>query len=111
MTDFFNHGVLLGAIKTSFITLVPKKANPLWVEDYRPISLFHGLYKNVAKLLANRLKGVLEIMWLVRLKPLSFRISKSLTVSSWPVQLLILVVNLILGILCLKWTLKKPLIQ
>ncbi|XP_071713233.1 uncharacterized protein [Rutidosis leptorrhynchoides] len=40
----------------SFITLIPKKVDPLWLNDFRPISLIGSYYKIVAKLLANRLK-------------------------------------------------------
>ena len=42
----------------SFIALVPKKQNPLGVEDYRPISLVGCMYKIISKILANRLKSV-----------------------------------------------------
>ncbi|GJX44795.1 RNA-directed DNA polymerase, eukaryota, reverse transcriptase zinc-binding domain protein [Tanacetum coccineum] len=45
---------------SSFITLVPKNANPLVVNDYRPISLIDAQYKIIAKVLANRLSCVLD---------------------------------------------------
>ncbi|XP_071694333.1 uncharacterized protein [Rutidosis leptorrhynchoides] len=41
---------------TSFITLVPKKADPLCLNDYHLISLIGSYYKVIAKLLSNRLK-------------------------------------------------------
>ncbi|KAL4360722.1 hypothetical protein GQ457_04G018500 [Hibiscus cannabinus] len=39
----------------SFITLIPKVDGPEGIEEYRPISLVGGVYKILAKLLANRL--------------------------------------------------------
>ncbi|XP_028098838.1 uncharacterized protein LOC114298468 [Camellia sinensis] len=50
---------LLKGINSSFITLIPKKDNPIGLSDYRPISLVESIYKIIAKLLANRLKVVL----------------------------------------------------
>jgi len=43
----------------SFIALVPKKQNPLGVDDYRPISLVGCIYKIISKILTNRPKSVL----------------------------------------------------
>ncbi|XP_071740800.1 uncharacterized protein [Rutidosis leptorrhynchoides] len=43
----------------SFITFVPKKLEPIGLNDYRPISLIGCYYKIVAKLLSNRLKRVI----------------------------------------------------
>ncbi|KAF2305663.1 hypothetical protein GH714_007338 [Hevea brasiliensis] len=40
--------------------LVPKLSGALRVQDYRPISLIHGVYKIVAKVLALKLKLVLQ---------------------------------------------------
>ena len=60
VSNFFLTGKLPSSIKSSFICLIPKKCPATSVDDYRPISLIHGLYKIIAKLLANRLKGVLE---------------------------------------------------
>ncbi|KAE8689350.1 Pescadillo-like protein [Hibiscus syriacus] len=39
----------------SFLSLIPKKANPEGLEDFRPISLVGGFYKILSKVLARRL--------------------------------------------------------
>ena len=41
------------------LSLIPKKTASLEVKDFRPISLVGGMYKILAKLLANRLRVVL----------------------------------------------------
>ncbi|XP_071718293.1 uncharacterized protein [Rutidosis leptorrhynchoides] len=43
---------------SSFITLVPKIANPVSLNEYRPISLIGSFYKIIAKILFNRIKKV-----------------------------------------------------
>jgi hypothetical protein len=42
-------------INNSFIALIPKKDNPLLVNDFRPISLLNYSLKLLTKLVANRL--------------------------------------------------------
>nr|GFB04177.1 RNA-directed DNA polymerase, eukaryota [Tanacetum cinerariifolium] len=51
-------GVTLGC-NASFIALIPKIPDAKLVKDFRPISLIGSLYKIIAKILANRLVGVL----------------------------------------------------
>ena len=46
-------------MNATFISLIPKKSNAAEVRDFRPISLIGGVYKIIAKVLANRLKMVL----------------------------------------------------
>ena len=60
VNEFFHSGKIFTTFKTSFITLVPKKVNPMRLKDFCPISLIHGIYKIIIKLLANRSKGVLD---------------------------------------------------
>lgn len=46
-------------ISTSFVTLVQKKVNPQYLNEYHPISLIRSFYKILVKLLASRLKRAL----------------------------------------------------
>ncbi|GJY54252.1 ribonuclease H-like domain-containing protein [Tanacetum coccineum] len=45
---------------SSFIALVPKKCDPIHINDFRPISLIGCQYKVIAKVLANRLLKVVH---------------------------------------------------
>jgi len=49
-----------GGIKSTFLALIPKETNPRSFDRYRPISLCNSSYKIVAKLLANRIKPLLQ---------------------------------------------------
>jgi hypothetical protein len=57
VTEFHCNGKLMKGINNTFITLIPKKDSLQRLNDYRPISLIGSLYKVLAKVLANRLKG------------------------------------------------------
>ncbi|RVW87760.1 Transposon TX1 uncharacterized 149 kDa protein [Vitis vinifera] len=56
--DFFERGKFVRSLNSTFLVLVPKKGGAEDLRDYRPISLVGGLYKILAKVLANRLKKV-----------------------------------------------------
>ncbi|GJW58178.1 RNA-directed DNA polymerase, eukaryota, reverse transcriptase zinc-binding domain protein [Tanacetum coccineum] len=57
--NFFTYGVIPKGCNSSFIALIPKILDANMVKDFRPISLIGSLYKIIAKILANRLVGVL----------------------------------------------------
>ena len=58
--EFYNKGRFVKSMNATFLGLVPKKEGAEDLKDYRPISLVGGLYKWLAKVLANRLKGCLS---------------------------------------------------
>ena len=58
--DFHYQGELEKSLNASFIALIPKKANASNIRDFRPISLMGSMYKLVSKVLAVRLKSVLD---------------------------------------------------
>ena len=49
-----------GCTNSTFLALIPKEANPSSFDRIRPISLCNASYKIPSKLLANRLKPLLE---------------------------------------------------
>ena len=55
-----NSGSLLKSVNHTFITLIPKVKNPERVTEFRPISLCNVIYKIVSKVIANRLKPILN---------------------------------------------------
>lgn len=57
---FHRNNKLLKGIKSTFITLIPKKDNHQSLSDFCPISLVGDLYKLSVKLLANRLCSVID---------------------------------------------------
>ncbi|RVW78847.1 Transposon TX1 uncharacterized 149 kDa protein [Vitis vinifera] len=58
--DFFERGKFVRSLNSTFLVLVPKKGGADDLRDYKPISLVGGLYKILAKVLANRLKKVVS---------------------------------------------------
>jgi hypothetical protein len=58
--DFFMHNILLREQNHTFIALIPKKLVASSVHQFRPLSLCNIIYKIISKLLANRLKPLLD---------------------------------------------------
>jgi hypothetical protein len=63
------------SLTASFISLIPKVPGAVELKDFRPISLVRGIYKIIAKVLANRLKIVLDKLSPSRKVP-SLRVGK-----------------------------------
>ncbi|KAK3205564.1 hypothetical protein Dsin_019610 [Dipteronia sinensis] len=57
---FYNDGSVIKDFNCTFIALIPKVKASASLQDYRPISLVGSLYKVLAKVLANRLKNVMD---------------------------------------------------
>ena len=49
-----------GSSNSTVLALIPKEVNPSSFERFRPISLYNASYKILSKLLANRIKPMLE---------------------------------------------------
>ncbi|GJX64794.1 RNA-directed DNA polymerase, eukaryota [Tanacetum coccineum] len=59
VSHFFTFGDIPNGCNSCFIALIPKVPDANLVKDFRPISLIGSIYKIIAKILANRLVGVL----------------------------------------------------
>ncbi|KAK0595713.1 hypothetical protein LWI29_009285 [Acer saccharum] len=60
LEEFHRDGPVVKEINRSFIALIPKCDNAEVLSNFRPISLVGSLYKILAKILANRLKKVIN---------------------------------------------------
>ena len=60
--SILNSGYLLQKINFTQIVLIPKVPNPRKMTDFRPISLCNIVYKIISKVLANWLKGHLNMI-------------------------------------------------
>ncbi|KAJ7009510.1 hypothetical protein NC653_000258 [Populus alba x Populus x berolinensis] len=58
--SFFKIGRLPKGINTTYVTLLPKTVDPTKFKDFRLISMIHGIYKIIAKILMSRLKIVMQ---------------------------------------------------
>ena len=52
------HDIFVRSLNSTFMVFIPKKVGAEDLRDFRPISLVGGLYKLLAKVLANRIKKV-----------------------------------------------------
>ncbi|GKV27402.1 hypothetical protein SLEP1_g36575 [Rubroshorea leprosula] len=59
-SEFHNAGRIVKGANASFLALIPKVDNPQKIEEYRPISLINSMYKMLSKVLANRLKTMMD---------------------------------------------------
>ena len=57
--EFHEHCQFKRSLNATFVSLIPKKYGADELKNFRPISLVGGMYKIIAKLLANRLSVVL----------------------------------------------------
>jgi len=57
---WLDSGVLPPTLNMTNIALIPKGDSQVSMKDWHPIALCNVVYKVVAKVLANRLKGVLD---------------------------------------------------
>ena len=56
---FHMQGQFEKSLNATFLALIPKKTGTIEIRDFRPISLVGGIYKIIAKVLANGLSLVL----------------------------------------------------
>ncbi|WMV20737.1 hypothetical protein MTR67_014122 [Solanum verrucosum] len=57
---FHSHHKFEKSFNATFVALIPKKVGANDLRDFRPISLIYGVYKIIAKVLAERLKKVIS---------------------------------------------------
>ena len=55
---FYEQNRFVRGLNTTFLVLIPKKGDAMDIKDFKPISLVGGLYKILAKVLANKFKRV-----------------------------------------------------
>ncbi|KAK3219223.1 hypothetical protein Dsin_013193 [Dipteronia sinensis] len=58
--EFHKDGSIVKDLNKTFVALIPKCSHPETMKDFRPISLVGSMYKLLAKVLANRLKVVMN---------------------------------------------------
>jgi hypothetical protein len=59
-SDFHAHGKFERSCNSTFISLIPKVSGASDLKDFRPISLVSGIYKIISKVLANRMRLVMD---------------------------------------------------
>ena len=58
--DFYQHSKFEKSLNATFIALIPKTNYASNIGDFQPISLVGSVYKILAKVLANRLRVMLD---------------------------------------------------
>ena len=58
--EFIEHKKFVRSLNATYLVMIPKKGNVEDIKYYRLISLLGGLYKILAKVLANRLRRVID---------------------------------------------------
>ena len=58
--DFHKKCIFEKSLNATFLCLIPKKLNAVDIRDFRPISLVGSLYKLLSKVLAHKLRCVLD---------------------------------------------------
>jgi hypothetical protein len=58
--EFYARGKFVKNINSTFISLIPKTQGAKVIIDFRPISLVGRVYKIIAKVLANRMRRVMD---------------------------------------------------
>ena len=58
--EFYEQKKFVRSLNATFVVMIPKKGLVEDIRDYRPISLLGDLYKILAKVLANRLRRVID---------------------------------------------------
>jgi hypothetical protein len=59
-SGFHAHGKFEKSLNSTFISLIPKVSGAAELKDFRHISLISGIYKIISKVLANRLRLVMN---------------------------------------------------
>jgi hypothetical protein len=59
-SEFHEQGEFVKNINSTFIALIPKVHGAKEIKDFHPISLVGGIYKIIAKILANRMRKVMD---------------------------------------------------
>jgi hypothetical protein len=57
--EFHECGKFVRSFNAAFISFIPKKVGVVEIKYFRPIRLISGMYKIIAKVLANKVKFVL----------------------------------------------------
>ena len=65
LTEFHRNGKLTKGVNSMLIVLIPKAVSPQRLVDYRPITLMGCMYKVLAKVLANMLRTVIVVLFLI----------------------------------------------